>query len=316
MHPVSKLTLQIFKNACTGKPPGHAFPIEPEDYGIYLADPRCRERCQGVLRGFFTGFESAVRRPRTLDALAEQVAPLYHPFYHEGAAMGYGLGRLVRLGAIASFPARMARAEDPFLFLRLVGLGFRLGFTSSPRGASRAARRFGNLGPLVHDGYGFQAGFFRWRGSAAATAMRLEGFSGFEKLSALNGLGRSLWFRFMDAPERGFAAARQCFDDALPLLGGLGLAAAFTFPDELGRGYGALHLLDGEERAAFQKGMRIALYVRDQNCSTFLQELLSRQPEEFRARAEVDLERARRVGSATREQPDFIERFHEGCTGP
>ncbi len=315
MHPVLRLTLQIFKNACTGKPPGHGLPIDPEDYGISLAEPRCRERCQGVLRAFFTGFDAAVRRPRALDGIAEQVAPLYHPFYHEGAAMGYGFGRFLRLGAIAPFSERMARADDPFLFLRLVGLGFRLGFTSSPQGVSRAARRFRNLGPLVHDGYGFQAGFFRWRGSAAATAMRLEGFSGFEKLSALNGLGRSLWFRFMDAPERGFAAARQCFDGALPLLGGLGLAAVFTFPDELGRGYGALQLLDGEERAAFQKGMRIALYVRDQNRSTFLQELLSRQPEGVRMRAQEDLERARQVGRATRDQPDFIERFHEGCTG-
>jgi hypothetical protein len=211
--------------------------------------------------------------------------------------------------------------EDPFTFLKCVGIGFWLGFRharSGPR-VEVIARRFGKYGDLVLDGYGFKVGFFdalpetRASRRLSVSMRAAEGLSLTGKAAFWNGLGRALWFFSMDDPGRAFASARGFGEEAAQVLGGLGLAAAFTFPDDLARAYFPLDSLPEGEHGQFLKGIRIALYVRDVNHPLFLERCLAALPEPLRERARTDLEIARRVGRETRPRPDFIAAFHRGC---
>ncbi len=347
MTAVLRLALRISLNAATGKPPGHGLPVRPEDYGLSVEEASARQRVEEVFRAFFTGMETGVRRSRDLAAGEGGVTPLFRPFYWEGGALGGEARSWFSLRSSASrmwpLPPRsrppsalkkgrnemqstqrktrrdaekISRGEEtaPFAFMRVVGIGFLHGLVPPRKEErlSRAARRCGNLGPLIHDGYGFATGLFRWRGTVVKTARPLEALPGFARLAALNGLGRSLWFRFMDRPELGMAEARRA-RDPLALLGGMGLAAAFTFPDELHRAYDVASALAGEEKSAFLKGIRIALFVRDRYQKALLDELLESTAGAIRERARTDRDLAREVHRVTCSDAEYIRLFHEGC---
>jgi hypothetical protein len=251
--------------------------------------------------------------------------------------------------SLERFEEVFGREDDPALFLRYVGLGFWLGFRH-PRRPERMEREASRLQGrrfrhLVHDGYGFRLGLFelsaggeaRGRGKEAgasgvegraeggaeggaarvrALAARLGPLAGFGRLSALNGLGRSLWFHFMDRPEAALRAAAglERPEEAAAVAGGLGLAAAFTFTDDLSRAYGIAGAIEGEDtRRHFVKGIRIALYVRGRCDRAFLERSLAALAPELRARAMEDTRRAEEVGEATSRREDFIAAFHAGC---
>ena len=251
--------------------------ISLERFGIAVAEAECRERIEGVLAAFFTGLEIAVKRPSRLDAEAAEFATVYWPFYYEGAAMGFGVRCRLHLRSVRHlvrrFEADAIPLGDPFLFLRYIGLGFWLGFQLAGRSdrldaaADRLSER--RYRHLVHDGYGFQYGFFAME-KEPARLESLRRLPGFGRASAFNGLGRSLWFFYMDRPEDGFVKARSFGEDALDLFGGMGLAAGFTRPDRLEYAYSVADGLDGDERRHFEKGIRIALYCRHANHAEFL----------------------------------------------
>jgi len=303
------MILRLVRNGILGKPAGEGLPTSPEKYGMPLSEPRAKERTEGVLRAFFTGMERAARRPWSVTPEPEGTPPLFHPFYWEGAAMGHTLARL------ATFrPAPAVLRGEPYSLMRAIGVGFALGVLPfcRPAGLARAARRCGNIGLLVPDGFGFATGMFRWRGSVGTTVKRLEKLDGLERSAALNGLGRSLWFRFMDRPSEGLREMRGS-KDLLPLVGGFGLAAAFTFTDELSRGYDLAASLPADEKRWFEKGMRIALFVRRHHQEPFLREILLEQGEEIQRRAGEDLKVAYEAYAATCEDTLYIPRFHERC---
>jgi len=297
--------------------------VDPARFGIALQDPRCFGRARAILTAFFLGFERGLESPDGAERAAAGVDPLVKPFFHEGFAMGSipnGYLRLVPSArTLSRFEARFPES-DPFVFLRYVGVGFWLGFRHGmrPWKVDRLALRLrGNkYAPLIHDGFGFQVGFFSHRHvtSAGSAALHsLEGLEGFARASAANGLGRSLWFFTMDSPHRGVGIARRLGTLSLDVLGGLGLAAAFTFPDELSRAYGLADTLPPEERRTFLKGVRIALYVRHRCDASLLERWLGGLPAPLGDRARADLDRALRVGGEAMHKVDFIEAFHRGC---
>lgn len=223
--------------------------------------------------------------------------------------------------SLERWEAVLEKKEDPFVFLRYVGLGFWLGF-QYPRLASRmdtlaSSLRGSRYRHLVHDGYGFKVGFFDLHGQEPARGSEslesLRNLPGFARASAFNGLGRSVWFFTMDAPEEGFALARSMDPDGESVVSGMGLASAFTFVDDLSRPYRVAQSLEGGERRHFLKGIRIALYVRAMTDHQYLQKCLERLPQDLRTRAGEDLEWAARVGAETKAREDFIEAFHRGC---
>jgi hypothetical protein len=234
--------------------------------------------------------------------------------------MGFGAGALFRLRSTSSMVERFETAvvpqDDPSRFLRYVGLGFWLGFRLGARAEKVDGLVRGlsdrRLRHLVHDGYGFQFGFFELarRPRRVKALRRLQGFG---RASAFNGLGRSLWFFYMDRPEDGFLRARAFAEDGLAVFGGMGLAAAFTRVDDLSRAYAVADLLHEDERRAFEKGIRIALYCRHESDPAYLDECLHGLPVELASRVRVDIAHAVSVGKATASHSDFIEVFHAGC---
>jgi len=301
-------------------------------FGIDVADADCRARITGVLRAFFGGFETGLLSPadvRTTNDLATAVdtlAPAEHcerlfaPFWHEGAAMAAGARDLLRLRSrartLARFGAEIAAVGDPFRFLRYVGLGFWLGFRHGTRArcvdAAAAALAERGLRHLVHDGYGFQVGFFTLR-KRPRVVESLRRFEGFARESAFNGVGRSLWFFYMDRPDVGLLRARSFEGDALAVIGGMGLAAAFTRIDQLAIAYAVADELQRAERAAFEKGIRIALYCRHANDRRLLDRCVDDLPPALATRARADLAHAVAVGDATSASDEFIAEFHAGC---
>jgi hypothetical protein len=307
------MAARVIANAVLRRPPGEGIPSRPEAYGLSISDPVVRARAEGVFRWFFAGLEVALRRPCSPPRSLDAVPPLFLPFFKEGAAMGWSFAKAFSFRGLPSIAGCTFSRDRPYAFMNAVGIGFALGFlTRDPRRVSRSTLRLGNHGPLVCDGFGFCQGLFRWKGSAAATLGNLDGIEAAGRLSAVNGLGRSLWFRYMDRPAEAIEAARGT-REPLGLLGGLGLAAAFTFPDDLGRGYGVADHLDGEERRAFRKGMRIALFVRDRDGAAFQEEQIARLGEPLASRARADLAAAKEADARTRDLDDYIDRFHEHC---
>jgi hypothetical protein len=322
MSPLLLLGLALARNAAARRPPGHRLPAGPEDYRIAVADPVCRARIGSILSAFFTGFEGGLRRPR---ACGGSIEDLFRPFLEEGRAMGLAArSSLAFRGLERAASGEPGAGEDPFVFLRHVGIGFWLGFRHGRRAdrVEAASRRFGKYAELVLDGYGFKLGFFDAAGDPEAlrALLRTDGPAGSLPEAAgaafANGLGRSLWFFRMDDPRRAFADARGLGAAGPAVLGGLGLAAAFTFPDDLGRAYSAAGELPPGERAHFLKGIRIALYVRNGNHPRYLESCLARLPAPLRERALFDLALASRVGAEARSRADFIPRVHRGCLEP
>ena len=93
----------------------------------------------------------------------------------------------------------------------------------------------------------------------------------------------------------------------------MGLAATFTFPDELYRAYDVASALAGEEKRAFLKGIRVALFVRDRYQKALLDELLESTTGAIRERARTDRDLAREVHRVTCSDAEYIRLFHEGC---
>ncbi len=320
MNPLLSLGLAIGRNALLGRPPGTGLPTGPDAFRIPVRSEPSRERISRILAAFFGGFEGGLRSPRR-DRGPGDLDPVFHPFFHEGRAMGIAARISFGRGAWDGFGERAAAREgERFLFLKWVGLGFWLGFRHSrrPDRVEAIARRVGKHGDLVLDGYGFKVGFFDCRRGLRA-AERLLGIGGPAKLGpeaaaqVANGVGRSRWFFAMDDPARAFAEARRLGGSAGAVLGGMGLASAFTRPDDLSRAYAAADSLGGEERSSFVKGIRIALYVRDADDPEVLEGWLARQAGPVEARARRDLAVARKVGGETRARDDFIAAFHRGC---
>jgi hypothetical protein len=305
---------RLAANAMRRKPPGEGLPSDPEEYGLFLAEPRARERAKAIFRAFFTGMEAAFRRPGSRHVPPDSLPLLFHPFFAEGTALGESIARRFLLRPHLSLQDGTFSREEPFGFLRVIGVGFALAFfhPANFRAAWRWSERFGNFGPLLADGYGFCAGLFRWRGNLQETLRELDEVSGPERLCVVSGLGRSLWFRFMDKPEEALRAVKAT-PDKLGLLGGLGLASTFTFTDELERAYGVASLLSGDEERAFLKGIRIALFVRQRYQDAFLKEEIARQADGTRSRAAADLQVALEAHEAAHEDSRYIYLFHERC---
>ncbi len=323
MNAVSRGIGSLVVRGMTGSASASGLAVDPQRFGIELNDPVCAERAGGILTSFFSGFEYGLKRHREVTEAARRTPALLLPFFHEGLAMaclpnGY-LRWVTAKTTLERFELEHGES-DPFVLMRYVGLGFWLGFqhARSPGKVEAFASRLHarKFGALIFDGYGFKTGFFGYRqllrGDFSCLDV-LRSFSGSCFASAMNGLGRSLWFFTMDRPQEGFALARKLGKDGLHVLGGMGLASAFTFPDQLSRAYAALALLTQVESPHFLKGIRIALYVRQHCDHEFLQKQIEDLPMESRTWASKDLERALQVGAQTRHKEGFIEAFHAGC---
>jgi len=206
-----------------------------EHNGLLVSAPADVERVDAILRSFAGGFNAMISHPSSTGwrRYCDSLPPLCQPFAHEGAAMGFTLRRLFRYDA-AAFEEGIVRVRSGFRYLYYVGLGFWSGMRNHD--PQRLAGIVDGLDPLYrylcYDGYGFKQAFFDGTRSPQGLG-RLEALEGYALNAAYQGVGRALFFLFMDRPERMVEYIDQLGAYAGDAAAGLGLAAVFVNPDRI-----------------------------------------------------------------------------------
>lgn len=264
--------------------------MSAERLGFRVSDGADRNAVDGVCRAFAMGFNSMISHPspNRWHAICDEISPMYRPFAYEGAAMGFPLRSLMRFSARV-FERDIVALHSQFAYLHYVGLGFWSGMRNHD--PERIERVIADLDPLLGDlcwdGYGFQHGFFDFDDTDSYTRKfgRLRGYS---RHVAHQGLGRSLWFRFMGDPDGLIAAIRSLGPMAGDAAAGLGLAAVFANADRPQRGLEVVSRFPLVWHRDVQLGMCFGYKARARCDAAFFDEFLNK----------LDAPRARAVRAA------------------
>ncbi len=222
------------------------------------------DRVHGICQSFAGGFNAMIasRSPTAWSEFSDAQPLTYRPFADEGAAMGYPLRKLGRFSA-AGFERDVVKFRPSYAYLHYVGLGF--WYAMRRREPQRLARLVEQLDPLhgmlCWDGYGFQQGFFD-SGEESRYTWRFTRIHGYARNVAYQGLGRSLWFRYMDAPSELNALLRSFDEYAADAASGVGLASVFAVFDRPERGLAFIEEMPDEWHADIMLGMCFAYKAR------------------------------------------------------
>ena len=203
--------------------------------GLYVSALPDVERINSILESFAGGFNAMIARPSAAGwkGYCESLPTLNRPFAEEGAAMGHTLRRLFFYSPTA-FEADVVRPRPEFRYLYYVGLGFWSGMRNHD--AHRLTEVTRGLDPLhgflCYDGYGFKLAFFDYPNDVNAVR-RLDSLEGYARNAAYQGVGRALWFRFMDRPDLFIEHVSRFGVHAVDAAAGAGLAVVFVNPDRL-----------------------------------------------------------------------------------
>ncbi|MEE9294191.1 MAG: DUF1702 family protein [Phycisphaerae bacterium] len=212
--------------------------MAPAKLGFKVSRPEDCSCVEGICEAFAGGFNAMIagRSSRAWSQYSDGLPVFFRPFAEEGAAMGYPLRAIGRFSP-HGFEESLVRRRPGYRYLHYVGLGF--WHAMRDHAPARLERIVAQLDPLLGmlcwDGYGFKFGFFdyadesRWR-------PRLAALDGYAVHAAYQGLGRSLWFRFMDQPAELIEQIRSCGPYAGDVAAGAGLAVVFTTVDRPERG--------------------------------------------------------------------------------
>jgi len=235
--------------------------------GLLVSAPADVERVNSILGSFAGGFNTMIARPsaNAWKEYCESLPALNRPFAEEGAAMGYTLRGLF-LYSPAAFEAAIVRPRPEFRYLHYVGLGFWSGMRNHD--ARRLAQVVAGLDPLhgqlCYDGYGFKHAFFDYP-KDETILRKLDALEGYARNAAYQGVGRALWFRFMDRPDLFVERVSRFGDFAVDAAAGAGLAMVFVNPDrmEVARAWAAK--MPAEWRPQVHLGMCFGLKARSIN---------------------------------------------------
>lgn len=203
--------------------------------GLFVSAPADVERVNSILESFAGGFNAMIARPSKAawKGYCESLPALNRPFAEEGAAMGYTLRGLFSYSP-AQFETDIVRPRPEFRYLHYVGLGFWSGMRNHD--ARRLAQVVTGLDPLhgylVFDGYGFKHAFFDYP-KDETILRKLDSLDGYARNAAYQGVGRALWFRFMDRPDLFIEHVSRFGVHAVDAAAGAGLASVFVNPDRL-----------------------------------------------------------------------------------
>jgi len=252
--------------------------------GLAVTDPRRVQRVDGILRSFAGGFNAMISRPSASAwrAYCASLSSLFDPFAHEGAAMGFILRRLFRFDA-AAFEDALPRTRPEFRYLYYVGLGFWAGMRNyTPQRLVRLVR---DLDPmyrfLVYDGYGFQTAFFG-RTRSPADLSRLESLDDYARHAAYQGVGRAVFFLFMDDHERLVGYVRQLGRHEADAAAGIGLAMVFVQPDQLDAARDLALRLPRSWHEHVHLGMCFGLKARSINDADYFEQCIAPSSEDVR----------------------------------
>lgn len=275
-------------------------------------------RVDTILRSFAGGFNRMLTARSAGEALADcdAVPPLYRPFAHEGLAMGYAPRKLMRFRG-AAFEKDVVKPRPEFRYLYYVGLGFWSGLRNHD--PARVQRRVRDLDALhrylCFDGYGFKVAFFDHPRDAEALS-RLSRFSGYARSAAFQGVGRALWFRYLDDAPRLITALASLGERAPDSAAGVGLAAAFVFPDRLEKAAALAEQMPPPWHPHVHLGMCFALKARSINDVDSFENHLARLPQGMREAAEASIRECDRIELLVRadDQEDKYRRWRERVT--
>jgi hypothetical protein len=247
--------------------------------GMQLAGRDDQERVERICEAVAGGFNAMISCPGEEDwaAYCDGLEVHYRPFAREGAAMGYLLRHPLGAGR-KRFERAVVQAHPEGTYMHYVGVGLWHGMRSEKAG--RLEKCTADWDPmyrmLCYDGFGFKSGFFDY-GSIHERATRFRSLEGYRGRAALQGVGRSLWFRFMNNPERLVSEIRGFGEEArADLAGGLGLASVFVHVDKLEPVWELAGEVPGEWRGQFQLGMAFAFRARELNDPDYFEECLSK----------------------------------------
>ncbi len=254
--------------------------MSPERLGFCPRGDDERDRVGRICAAVAGGFNSVTGcgGERWIE-FCEGLEPHYRPFAHEAVAMGLPL----RLGAGFSagrFERDLVGRFPAYTYLYYVGLGFWYALSGGRFGRlQRVAQSLDRMYRyLCFDGFGFKYGFFDY-GRRFERVERLMELDGYRAHAAMQGVGRSLWFRFMGDAERLTSEIRR-FPAAYQgdLAGGLGLAAVFVHSDRLETAWDLAGRIPPEWRSEFQQGMVFALCARKMTNPDYFEQCLARLP--------------------------------------
>jgi hypothetical protein len=287
--------------------------------GMQLRDRDDQERVERVCAAVAAGFNAMICEAGEEDwwSHCEQVERHYRPFAREGAALGYTL-RHPFAGGRLRFERRMVQSHPQGAYMYYVGAGFWHGMRNKRAGTLQ--RRTAGWDPmyrlLCYDGYGFKYGFFDYP-RIHGVARRWASMRGYGRRAALQGVGRSLWFRFMGDSER-LVKEIQNFEEVLQgdLAAGLGLAAAFVHLDHLDPVWELAPEIPRAAKRDFSLGMAFAFRCRQMNDETYFEECLSKLPSERQEAVRGSLAECVRLEQQLRErrEPNSYGAWREQLT--
>ena len=266
-----------------------AFTIPPrkmtvEELGLHVDGHNDVARVNHILESFLTGFNQMISRPRwtAWQKGANATPAMFRPFWHEGAAMGYTLRQLFRYDP-AGFERDIVKPAPEFRYLYYVGLGFWSGMRNHE--PQHVLKVVDGLDPLhrylVFDGYGFKVGFFDAPKEVLAIRV-LDEFPGYAQSAAYQGVGRSLYFRFMSRPQTMIQEMRKLGAHAIDAAAGVGLAVVFVNPDRLHVAQDLARRMPADWRPHFHLGMCFGLKARSINDVDEFERNVSKLPVEVR----------------------------------
>lgn len=272
---------------------------------LCVSDPADVQRVNTILASFAEGFNAMIARPAA-DAwqrYCDARPALFEPFAHEGAAMGYTVRKLMRYRP-AEFERRIVKPRPEMRYLYYVGLGFWSGIRGhSPRRVDRIVEGLDPLHRyLCYDGYGFKHAFFDFPKKPDALR-RLDGLSGYARSAAYQGVGRALWFLYLDRPDLLIEKMRGLGDHAIDAAAGAGLASVFVFPDRIEVAQRLGRQLPVEWRDHFHLGMCFALKARSINDQDQFERWLAGAPQPVRDAAYASIRECDRIELLVRSEP-------------
>lgn len=264
-----------------------------------VVDESNRARVEGIFDAFAGGFNAMIGGVggNAWKSYCDSLPTFNQPFGHEGAAMGHSLRQLFRYDP-AEFESTLVNRLPQFRYLYYVGLGFWWGMRNVE--PSVVMKRVQGLDPLhrylCFDGYGFKVAFFDHPKDGLAFR-RLEGFGGYARNAAYHGVGRALWFRYMDDRPALVEQLRALGTHATDAAAGVGLALVFVNPDRLDLARGYAQQMPKEWHADVHLGMCFGLKARSIN-----------HPGQFSKDVEAVAPRVREAIRASIQACDRIER--------
>ncbi len=293
--------------------------MTPRKLGFQITDPQDLDRATRICETFAGGYNAMISDRRD-DGWLQYVDSLprhYKPFAAEGAAMGFSLGRTLAVSP-KCFETELVKANDQYCHLQYVGLGFWLAMRRASVG--RICRVVDQIdpmhGPLCWDGYGFKFGFFNYD-KQARWRRRFAGLPGYARNVAYQGLGRSLWFRFMGEPESLVREIRAVGQHDRDIAAGTGLAIVFTQIDRLERAAEALALMPDAWRGDVLLGMTFAFKARSINDPIYFESLLNGMDDRRAAAVLAAIYECDRIEHEIRHDGaiDGYQRWRETLTG-